>query len=274
MTDPTPPPDERLPDQSRARIRAELLEAAQAGPPPRRWLVPGAVAAAVLLVAGIAAWAVQAGGDTSDHTPDDGVPPVAATSTTAAPSPVGTPTATPTPGNGHQVGTGSCADELADVLPGAQEAASFGTGAEQWDTSFWVRDDRFVLCDRRAGVTTVHHPLPLEPVDRASTYAVSSVSPDWPHSDAVIRVAGGIVPAGATAFDVAYTFPNGGTQHADVTTDHQGRTWWRMLYVYDAGRGNELDQPPIEVTVSYSGAQEHYTLRWGLDTCAQANHGC
>jgi hypothetical protein len=47
-----------------------------------------------------------------------------------------------------------------------------------------------------------------------------------------------------------------------------------MVYGYDEGGGNEMDKAPIEVTVSFSGAQHHYTLAWGLYTCAQANHGC
>jgi hypothetical protein len=41
-----------------------------------------------------------------------------------------------------------------------------------------------------------------------------------------------------------------------------------------ASAGSELKQPPIEVTVSYSGVQQHDVLGWVLDTCAQVNHGC
>ncbi len=47
-----------------------------------------------------------------------------------------------------------------------------------------------------------------------------------------------------------------------------------MVYVDDDGGGSELDKPEIEVTVSLSGVQKEYTLAWGMDTCAQANHGC
>ena len=270
MTDPTPPAAEPMPDQSRARIRAELLQAAQGPSPARRWVIPGAVAAAVVLVVGLAAWAVRAGDGTG---PDDGSAPVAGSSTAAASTPVETPPATssepPDQAGGRQVGTSDCKGELTYVLPGAERAASFGDGS-----SFWVKDGRFVLCDARAGTTTVHHPLPLDPAEDVATYAVSSIYPPGPHSSAVVRVAGGIVPAGAMAYDVSYTFPNGDTQHAETTTDEQGRTWWRMVYAYEDGGGNEMDKPPIEVTVSYSGVQKHYTLRWGLDTCAQANHGC
>ena len=63
----TPPPDEALPEQSRARIRAELLAAAQDGRIAGRspWLVPLVAAAAVLAVVGVGAWVVQVGGDES-----------------------------------------------------------------------------------------------------------------------------------------------------------------------------------------------------------------
>ena len=52
-----------------------------------------------------------------------------------------------------------------------------------------------------------------------------------------------------------------------------GHTWWRVVHTY-VSRGNEMKDPPIEVTVSYSGVQEHYTLDWATGTCARANHGC
>ena len=77
-------------------------------------------------------------------------------------------------------------------------------------------------------------------------------------------MAGGIVPSGVEdVFDVAYTFPDGHTERATTATDDQGRTWWRMVYTYDDGGGNELKKPEIEVTMSLSGVQKHYTLRVG-----------
>jgi hypothetical protein len=160
----------------------------------------------------------------------------------------------------HRAGSGDCQQELENVLPGAQPAATFGDG-----TTFLVKGDHFVLCDVRGGVTTVHHPLPLTPDEKVDTYAVSSSND--------VRVAGGVVPEGATAFDVTYTFPDGTSVPAETVKGEDGRTWWRVVHVY-AAKGSELDDPPIEVTVSYSGVQKHYQLRWALDTCAQANHGC
>lgn len=253
----TPPPDEPMPDQARARIRAELLEAAQAAPRARRWLIPAGVAAAVVLVAAMTAWAVQAGPDDST-----GGPAVAPSATPdATPTPTG-PADPDDPGD-HWAGHGPCAQELRHPLPKAEIAASFDE-----HTSFWVEGDRFALCDQRDR-TTVQQPKPLEPVDTVETYAVSSVHTA---SGEVTRVAGGVVPDGATAFSVEYTFPDGATVAAETVEDG-GRTWWRVVHTY-ASTGNEMKDPPIEVTVSYSGVQRTYTLDWGVDTCAQANHGC
>jgi hypothetical protein len=249
----TPPPDEPMPGQTRARIRAELLEAAQAPAPVRRWLVPASVAAAVVLVAALAAWAVQAG-------PDDptGGPAVAPSAT---PTPAG-PEDPDDPGD-HWAGHGPCQQELRHPLPDAEMVASFDDR-----TSIWVRGDRFALCDQRDR-TTVQRPRSLTPADDVETYSVSSI---FTATGETTRVAGGVVPEGATAFTVEYTFPDGVTVPAE-TTEGGGRTWWRVVHTYSSP-GNETKQPPIEVTVSYSGVQKHYALDWGLHTCAQANHGC
>jgi hypothetical protein len=274
MSDLTPPPEEPMSDHARARIREQLLRGTYAGAaaPTRRWVVPGLAAAAVVLVAAMAAWAVQLGGDGGS----DGAP-VASTSS-VAPTVAGSEkpremSSSAPPEEAGQVGRGACPDELTHVLPGAEEAVSFPASSGGM-TSFWVKGDRFVLCDERAGITTVHHPLPLTPVEDTGTYRVSSIYPPAAQGYRTIRVAGGVVPDGAMAFDVRYTFPDGHTEAATNATDDQGRTWWRMAYEYQDGGGNELDQPPIEVTVSFSGVQHTYTLDWAVDTCAQANHGC
>src|SRR6478735_7752087 len=111
MSDLTPPPDEPLPDQSRARIRAELIEAAQSPPRLRRWLVPAGLAAAAVLVVALAGWAVRLGSDD-----ESGSPAVAPTS--AAPSDTG-PEDPDDPGD-HWAGHGPCAQELRYPFPGAE----------------------------------------------------------------------------------------------------------------------------------------------------------
>jgi hypothetical protein len=38
---------------------------------------------------------------------------------------------------------------------------------------------------------------------------------------------------------------------------------------------NTFNLDPIQVTVDYTdGETKVFTLQWGLDTCAQVNHGC
>jgi hypothetical protein len=285
MPEPTPPPERPLSDQARARIRAELLEAAQdPGARARRWLVPGLAAASVVLVAGLAYAAIglgdddpapsgPAGGgasfapetDQSSAIPSD-EPSDVPSAQTSVPSSV-TPSATP---EGTQVGTGSCETELEHVLKGAQQAYAVDA------FSYWVKGDKYSVCFQLDGATTVTHQLPLTdlPSDDVATYRVASMFPPTQDGYRTVRVAGGPVPEGVMAFDVAYTFPDGHTERAVTGTDASGRSWWRMAYSYDDGGGNELDKPEIEVTMSLSGVQKHYTLQWALDTCAQANHGC
>jgi hypothetical protein len=195
------------------------------------------------------------------------VPSQPAVEPSSVPSSEGTSTPKPPgPGETVHVGSRSCEEELEYVLKGA-------TLALQVDdtSSFWVKGEKFVQCDALEGRTTVHKALPLIPRDDVSTYAVSS---DF-LKGRTTRSAGGIVPPGLEeVFDVAYTFPDGHTEHATKSTDDQGRTWWRMTYTYDDGGGNELKKPEITVTMSLSGVQKEYPLEWGMDTCAQANHGC
>ncbi len=276
MTEPTPPPEQPLPDHARARIRAELLAHADENRSgAQRWVVPLGAAAAVALVAGLAFWAVGLGGDDAEDIPvTGGMSSAPVTPSEASPSSIPntttttTPPTQPDPGATVTVGTSGCEAEMQHVLKGATLAVHVEGRAL---SSFWVKGERFVLCDEHDGRTTVHRPLPLIPRDDVSTYAVSTDFLDGQ----VTRSGGGLVPVGLEdVFDVAYTFPDGHVEDATKTTDDEGRTWWRMIYSYDDGGGNEREKPPIEVTVSYSGVQKHYTLEWGIDTCAQANHGC
>jgi hypothetical protein len=273
MTEPTPPPERSLPDQARARIRADLLaHAHEHRSTAPRWMVPAGAAAAVALVAGLSYWAISPGGADQDGLPVTGGGGASSVPVTPSSSvPVSTPSSVPStassvPASEEPVRTFTCQHELENVLPGA-------TLALQVDdvSSFWVKGERFVQCDQLDGRTTVHKALPMTPADDVATYAVSSDLIDGK----TVRAAGGIVPSGSEeVFDVAYTFPDGHTERATKSTDDQGRTWWRMTYTYDDGGGNELEQPEIKVTWSLSGVRKDYTLTWATDTCAQANHGC
>jgi hypothetical protein len=278
MTEPSTPPERPLSDQARTRIRAELLEAAQdPGSSTPRWLIPGLSAASVVLVAGLAYAAIGLGDDgaapggpaggSASFVPETGQPSPIARDDPIAPltTPGVSVPASPTP-QGTQAGTGSCEEETANVLKGARLAVQVDEAS-----SFWVKGEKFVLCDQLGGRTTVHHPLPMSArIHDIWTYDVSSIY----DGHQIVRVAGGVVPEGSLAFDVAYTFPDGHTERARTSTDTEGRAWWYMAYTYPDPGGNELKQPEIEVTLSLSGVEEHYSLEYGLNTCAQANHGC
>ena len=275
MTDPTPPPERPLRDQARARIRAELLaHADEHRSGARSWSVPLGAAAAVALVAGLAFWAVGVRGGDGDVAPLTGATPSAAVtpsdvSSSSVPD-MTSSTISPQPGPGATVNVEAtgCEAEMEHVLKGATLARHVEGRVL---SSFWVKGEKFVLCDElQGGRTTVHRALPLTPRDDVATYAVSS---DY-LAGLTTRSAGGIVPTGLEdVFDVAYTFPDGHTEHATMATD-QGRTWWRMTYTYAESRESQLSTPGISVTVSWSGVQKEYVLAWGADTCAQANHGC
>jgi hypothetical protein len=291
MPEPTPPPERPMSDETRSRLRAELLQhAADHRSSAPRWLVPAGAAAAVALVAGLGYWAISPGGSEPDGLPITGGggtssgPSAPADDSSSVPlnestvSPLNSTGATPStisesagttpagPKGTVQVGTLSCHEEMEFVL----QDATFAVWVYN-SSSFWVKGDKFVLCDELDGRTTVHKALPLTPRDDVSTYAVSTDL----LGGQVIRSAGGIVPSGAEdGFHVEYTFPDGHTEVATTTADDQGRTWWQMNYVSEDGGGNEMEKPEIEVTVTLSGVQKHYTLAWATDTCAQANHGC
>jgi hypothetical protein len=280
MSDPTsgltPPPERPLSDRARARIRGELVQhAGDNRSTAPRWLVPAGAAAAVALVAGMALWAVDAG-----ESGDEGLPvtggssssgPVSASVTvTTPPSVPETQLTTTPPGATVQVGTGPCEQELEFVLGGARLAAQLDP-----TSAIYVKGDRFVLCDTVDGRTTVHKALPLTPRIDAATYAVSTSLAPAQGGFRVTRVAGGVVPEGVTDFEASYEFPDGHVQHAKVLTDEQGRRWWLMVYSYHEDAGvNETTLPQIRVAVVLDGQQDDLSLRWGVDTCAQANHGC
>lgn len=290
MSDLTPPPDEPLPDQARARMRGELIAAAAGADAVdrrwQRWMVPGVAAAAVLLVVGMAGLVVHAGRGPSSSPPLATAPSSPASTSapaSGAPLPSSTPdlptlpsayvsigSATPSWLQGG-AGSGGCGDEVGSVVGGTRQVARIGR------TTFWANQHEFVLCDDSGGTTTVQHPQPLTggPARGVEAYRLSTVAAPADSGYTEIRVAGGLVPQGTTAFNARYTFPDGHTESATTTTDDQGRTWWRMTYSsHEAPGVNELDLPPIQVEVSLSGVQQHYRLSWGVDTCAQANHGC
>jgi hypothetical protein len=270
MSDLTPPPERPLSDRARARIRAELLEHAhQNRSTAPRWLAPAGAAAAVALVAGVAFWAVNAG-----RSDGGGLPMTGETSSAAAAassSPTGPRTeATATPTSAVTVGSASCAAEMENVLAGARLALQVDSGS-----AFYVKGARFALCDTITGRTTVHRVLPLTPRLDPGTYAVSTSLEPNKGGFEMTYVAGGAVPDGVTDFDAVYEFPDGKVEHSTVVPDNQGRRWWTMVHSSLQPRNlNQTKLPMIRVTVVQDTQQDDLSLAWGVDTCAQANHGC
>lgn len=275
MAEPTPPPDEPMPDQSRARIRAELLAAVrdERRQDPRRWAVPLVAAAAVLVVGGVVGTVVSGS--------DDGDGPVASRGASDPPSPGGSIPASKVPGTqeDHQVDVQElgCRETMESTLPGAQPVASFPE-VDGHRTSVWVQGERFSVCDVVDGMTTTHRPLPMTPAPptarTARTFRVSSAYLPAPGGGFDLTLlAVGVVPAGAMVYDVSYTFPDGARVGAQRADGSDGRTYWRVLHSY-VDDGDPTQDPPIEATVSLSGVRQSYQLAWGADTCAQANHGC
>lgn len=101
---------------------------------------------------------------------------------------------------------------------------------------------------------------------------LSKPNSGWPAS--TFRFAAGRDFDGVQA--ISYTFPDNHTAQAVVG---QNGLWSRTYLPTDGiltdQKTNTFNLDPIEVTVDYTGREtETFTLRWGLDTCAQLNHGC
>jgi len=189
-------------------------------------------------------------------------------------------TATPGPPTGHI----SCPTELGDLgdpsLRGATVTAERGYGP--WTTYLYETKSTWIVCDDFAaqggGRPTLLAPhdesKPYEP--DVSTLAISENSawkPDGAPGDYQLLAAGRDF-AGVRA--ISYTFPDKHTEQAVVGQNGL----WSMTYLPADGiladpKTNTFNLDPIQVTVDYTdGGTKVFTLQWGLDTCAQVNHGC
>lgn len=291
MNDHLTPPDEPLDPAAKARIRQQVLAGLDEEKSRGRWAVPIAAAAAVAVVATMAGYVALRSPDTSGTT---GAP--AAPATTAATSPVAEPTPKegdastgtesepPLPGTEPTPRTerdAACVEGLRYALKGAEPVLDIAGGLTTG--TFYVKGDRWAQCTVGPAATTI---AGVAPMDAAYTYTEDETTP-WQVSTDIsdfsrqsmtqLFVAGGPLPEGVTG--IGYTFPDGSTRAAEISTDDEGRSWWRMEYVVSDGvladpHQNQTELDPIEVTISLSGRQYTVQLQWGLDTCAQLNHGC
>ena len=167
---PTPPPERPLPDDARARIRAELLGHAHdhrsASP---RWLVPAGAAAAVALVAGLAYWAISPGGvrlgrpagHRRRHLERSVVDRAAELGAVDSGGPGGRPRPPASRRSRSRSAPARCQAELENVLKGA-DGLRFPPGADAGSSSFWVKGDQFVALRRPSTAPRrCTHPLPL-----------------------------------------------------------------------------------------------------------------
>jgi hypothetical protein len=254
MTEATPPPEEPLGDQARARIRADLVAVAQDGSRGwHGWTTAIAGAAAVVLISALGAWTLSSDGEdpVADAPSERQSEPSASPSTSLSPAPLN---AVPRPE--------SCQPVVDHQLPGAHLALEVPDDDEDGSTSFWVEDDEFLSCDVRNGVVGVRGPLPLEPdLDDKTTFYVLTTAPLKGLLDPSVGMAGGSVPTGALAYDLVYEFPDGQTEGARQTTDAEGRTWWWL--VHRSAADPEAADGPVVVTLSLSGVQRTYQVPWG-----------
>ena len=288
MTDLTPPPEQPMDDDTRARIRARLAEetsstghASTGHSSTRRWLLPIAAAVAVLVIAMGGAYAAFWPGDDEPADPapamQESTEPSAAPTTPAqSTEPETLPSSSPS--TQQDPAAKLCARAVAEQLTGAEQVVSWEL--PKGESGIWVAGDRSVLCEDSGGIATAHgaRPVSASPmVDREALGFSSSTYYMDRRQALTAYVAGGPLPEGVTGID--YAFPDGHTERAHVKSDESGRSWWSMAYVpYDSPladpQRNILSFDPVQVTVSLSGAQHRYTLEWGRDDCAQVNHGC
>lgn len=288
------PGDRPMSDQTRQRIRERLARGAspergaEVGQ-PRRWsgyAVPAVAAASVaaLFAGGMWLAANEPSGGTRESTPMSG----ASGSPTpgADESPTSTPDDSPTT-MGETTMTGPptnippepklpCTSLVAapdegegPPIAGARLLAKFPTAATT--TYIYGSGSRYFVCDdyasRDGGPGTLFAARDRGAAPSAGQFEISENYREIGSSGQMEGeyVAAGAVPEGVTAID--YRFPGGHVEQATIDGDY-----WSMVHVKKGGYAP--DAAPIEVSLTSGGETTSYTLQWGVDTCAQVNHGC
>lgn len=305
----TPPTPEPIPDERKRELREQILAAAtgSSDPKARRWLAPGLAAAAVAAIVGGAALVVSHGGDSGTTGGEHPLVPAGRGGSSVQVGPSSTRSRTPTPPpppappltgaetTSITAGTATSArvpppplvattcDEEVAGLPERELDGAAWTAAMDYDLgTTWLYETKtaWVVCDDFAasdgGAPTlfaVHHTSAAYEPD-PSTLAISENFQFRAGVFASQYVAAGRDFDGVQA--ISYHFPDGHTQAAVVGENGL----WSMTYLPTDGPLNDPDTDqttfdPIEVMVTFSGGETRsFTLQWGLDTCAQTNHGC
>jgi hypothetical protein len=257
MPDLTPPSEQPLPRAAKDRIRAQLMTEQ----PRRSRFTPYVAAAAVVAVMAAGALLADGGGE------EDTVAPGGTTDTTGNPdaTDVPAPTITPTPTVKATPERGPCDEAV--PLKDATLTATIGTTSLYESAGAWVVCDTFASQD--GGVPTL-----LETHQQAAPYlpdrTTMAISMNFLGTGQSQYFAAG------KAFDgvdvIEYTFPDGKTVRAKMAGG-----FWVMDYRPGDGplaQGDLRGLDPVEVSVEGPSTGEGWTLEWGVDTCAQRNHGC
>jgi len=257
MPDLNPPSEQPLSPDAKSRIRAKLL----AERPRRSRVLPFVAAAAVVAVMAAAALLANRGDEKEPETLAPAA--TATTDQTIEPTPTATPTSAATQ-QGEEP-KNPCATEV--PLKGATATATIGT------TSLYENDGAWVVCDTFAsqdgGVPTL-----LETHQQGAPYApdqaTMAISMNFLGQGQAQYFAAGKVFEGVDVIE--YTFPDGKKVKAEISNG-----FWVMDYRPESGPLTEGDLrglAPVEVSVEGPSAGSGWSLEWGVDTCAQRNHGC
>jgi len=307
-----PPPERPLPPERRQAMRSQLLAAADTqSPSGRGWLVPGLAAAAVATILIGGAVAVRLNDSGGPGSPQEVLPgaskSVSATVATQAPASSAEPTSPPSsaaatrppsanspmtiaaptepaPELTGPAASASCEQEVSESAePGLRDATvtaerDYGAGT----TYLYETKSAWVVCDALAAAGSAS-PTLLATHQKSQPYepdkATLAISENPTVDSAGDQVYSQFLAAGRDfdgVQDIAYHFPDGHTQ--DAVVGQNGL--WSMTYLPTEGvladpEVNHMHLDPIWVSVRLTGGDvRSFTLSWGLDTCAQTNHGC
>jgi hypothetical protein len=265
------PPEGRLTDGQRARMRSRLMAATDDRPRRSRpWLVPVAAAAAVgVLVATVTALGLSRGdeggtpvaGQGGSGTPS--VPPTTTSTVSVTATSTGAPSTDPA---GGLPPIGPCVREAQAQLPNARDVDRIVYAGAA--TYLFSTGKQWIVCDswamRDGGPPTVLAPHAYGPEMGKDLFLISQNYVGDPRDPAQFFAAGARIP-GVTA--IRYTFPDGGSADATFTD-----AMWSMVYLTDWPKRVWTDPVHVAVTMQ-DGSTQGYDLT-AMDLCAQANHGC
>jgi hypothetical protein len=283
------PPEGRLTDDQRARMRAGLLAAAGDGSGRSRpWLTPMAAAAAVgLLLAGSAlgGYALM-NGDGGEGSPagqggaSGPVNIISSSATTVTPTPTPSDSGTvpstqlttaatglPEPTYGP-TGQESCDREVAIFLKDAVKTGEISYG-DPGTTYLYADRQQWLVCDTWAtvdgGPPTVTGPHPLDQAMSKDQLLISQ-NYSMERRDGAEYFAAGL--RSPDVAKIAYTFPTGDTVKAKMVG-----SMWSMVYLLPDPPKRVWSDPVHVVVTMADGSTRQYDLT-GMDLCAQVNHGC